>query len=186
VGPRAIDRVVGVTKAYTTRVGAGPFVTELKDEIGMHLQNVGGEFGTTTGRARRCGWLDLVVVRHAVRLNGMTAMAVTKLDVLNDLETIKVCVAYEIDGERVENFPGNVSKVERAKPIYEELNGWKSWDGNTAELCKKGLAALPKGLRDYLEYISKGAGAPVGIVSVGKGRDETIDLRKTQWGRPVH
>jgi adenylosuccinate synthase len=183
VPPSAVTEVIGVTKAYTTRVGAGPFVTELKDEIGMQLQTVGGEFGTTTGRARRCGWLDLVIVRHAVRLNGMTSMAVTKLDVLNDLETIKVCVAYEIDGQRVENFPGNVSKLENAKPIYEELNGWRSWDRNTAELCKKGLAALPKGLRDYLEYISKGSGAPVGIVSVGKGRDETIDLRKTRWGR---
>ncbi len=185
VPPSAIGEVIGVTKAYTTRVGAGPFVTELKDETGLHLQNVGGEFGTTTGRARRCGWLDLVVVRHAVRLNGMTSTAVTKLDVLNDLDTIKVCVAYEIDGQRVENFPGNISKVEGAKPIYEELNGWKSWDENTAELCKNGLSALPKGMREYLEYISVRTGVPIGIVSVGKRRDETIDLRKARWGQPI-
>jgi adenylosuccinate synthase len=183
VPPSAVNEVIGVTKAYTTRVGAGPFVTELKDEIGMHLQNVGGEFGTTTGRPRRCGWLDLVVVRHAVRLNGMTSTAVTKLDVLNDLETIKVCVAYEIDGQRVEDFPGNISKVERAKPIYEELKGWRSWDRNTAELCKDGLSALPKGMRDYLKFISANAGVPIGIVSVGKGRDETVDLRKKRWGQ---
>jgi adenylosuccinate synthase len=178
-----VNEVIGVTKAYTTRVGAGPFVTELKDEVGMHLQNVGGEFGTTTGRARRCGWLDLVVVRHAVRLNGMTSMAITKLDVLNDLESIKVCVAYDIDGKRVEDFPASIPKLERAKPIYEELKGWKSWKGNTPELCKQGLSALPKGLRDYLKFVSANAGAPIGIVSVGKGRDETIDLRKKKWGK---
>jgi adenylosuccinate synthase len=183
VPPSAVCEVIGVTKAYTTRVGAGPFVTELKDEVGMHLQNVGGEFGTTTGRARRCGWLDLVVVRHAVRLNGMTSMAITKLDVLNDLESIKVCVAYDIDGKRVEDFPASIPKLERAKPIYEELKGWKSWKGNTPELCKQGLSALPKGLRDYLKFVSANAGAPIGIVSVGKGRDETIDLRKKKWGK---
>jgi adenylosuccinate synthase len=181
VPPSAIHNVIGVTKAYTTRVGAGPFVTELTDEIGRHLQNVGGEFGTTTGRARRCGWLDLVVVRHAVRLNGMTCMAVTKLDVLNDLETIKVCVAYDIDGQRVENFPANTRQLERAQPIYEELNGWSSWSENTAKLCQKGLSALPKGLQRYLEYISDNTSVPIGIVSVGKGRDETIDLRKERW-----
>jgi adenylosuccinate synthase len=186
VPPSAVNEVIGVTKAYTTRVGAGPFVTELKDETGMRLQNVGGEFGTTTGRARRCGWLDLVVVRHAVRLNGLTSMAVTKLDVLNDLETIRVCVAYEIDGQRVENFPGNVSKVARARPIYEELKGWKSWEGNTAKLCQEGLSALPKGMGAYLDFIATNTGVPVGIVSVGKGRDETIDLRKERWGRTTH
>lgn len=181
VPPSAVGEVIGVTKAYTTRVGAGPFVTELKDEVGKRIQDVGGEFGTTTGRPRRCGWLDLVVVRHAVRLNGMTSTAITKLDVLNDLDTVKVCVAYDIDGERVEDFPGSIPRLERAEPIYEELKGWKSWKDGTSELCKKGLSALPKGLRDYLKFISTNTGVPIGIVSVGKGRDETIDLRKKRW-----
>ncbi|WP_019177117.1 adenylosuccinate synthase [Methanomassiliicoccus luminyensis] len=181
VPPSAVGEVIGVTKAYTTRVGAGPFVSELTDEVGKHLQTKGGEFGTTTGRARRCGWLDLVVVRHAVRLNGMACIALTKLDVLNDLDTIKVCVAYDVDGKRVENFPSNVRHLERAKPIYEELDGWKSWEGSTAELCKRGYEALPQGMRSYIQYIERSTGVPAGIISVGKGRDETIDRRHKKW-----
>jgi len=181
VGPAAIGQVIGVTKAYTTRVGAGPFVTELSDDIGTSLLEKGGEFGTTTGRARRCGRLDMVVVRHAVRLNGMTSMAVTKLDVLNGLDKVKVCVAYRIDGKRVENFPSSVRQLERAEPIYEELAGWDEWEGSTAEMCRRGLSAFPKAMRDYLDYISKDAECPADIISVGKRRDETIDLRQDKW-----
>lgn len=181
VPPSAIQDVVGVTKAYTTRVGAGPFVTELHDAVGLHLQNVGGEFGTTTGRPRRCGWLDMMVVRHAVRLNGMTSMAMTKLDILNDLPVLKVCVAYEIDGQIVEDFPGNIFKLARAKPIYEELEGWTSASCSPAEIKRKGYGALPKNMRKYLDFITTNAGVPIEIISFGKGRDETIDLRKRRW-----
>jgi adenylosuccinate synthase len=181
VPPSAIQDVVGVTKAYTTRVGAGPFVTELHDAVGLHLQNVGGEFGTTTGRPRRCGWLDMMVVRHAVRLNGMTSMAMTKLDVLSDLPVLKVCVAYEIDGQIVEDFPGSIFKLARAKPIYEELEGWTSASCNAAEIKRKGYGALPKNMRKYLDFITTNAGVPIEIISFGKGRDETLDLRKRRW-----
>jgi len=176
-----VEEVVGVAKAYTTRVGAGPFVTELNDDMGERLLRQGEEFGVTTGRARRCGWLDLVVLRHAVRLNGPTALAVTKLDVLNGIDTIKACVAYEIDGRREENFPGSVAKLERAKPIYEELKGWRSWSEDTASLCRKGVSALPAEMREYLAYIEKMTGVKVGIISVGKEREETIDVRQNRW-----
>lgn len=181
VPPSAVGEVVGVTKAYTTRVGAGPFVTELHDEIGERLLRQGGEFGTTTGRPRRCGWLDLVVVRHAARLNGLTALALTKLDVLNDLDTIRVCTAYEIDGKREENFPGSVAKLERAKPVYEEVKGWKGWSEDTISLCRKGYQALPRELRDYVAFIESRVGVKAGIISVGKERDATIDLRTKRW-----
>lgn len=181
VPPSAIEEVMGVVKAYTTRVGAGPMVTELKDDIGAWIQKAGGEFGTTTGRPRRCGWLDLVVVRHAVRLSGMTSLAVTKLDVLNDLPTIKVCVAYEIDGDIVHDFPASSTMLERAKPIYEEIEGWSGWGNSTAAMCRKGYSALPRNMRKYLDMIVTNTGTPVGIVSVGKGREETVDLRRRRW-----
>jgi len=181
VPPSAIGDVVGVTKAYTTRVGAGPFVTELHDEMGARLQSVGGEFGTTTGRPRRCGWLDLVVVRHACRLSGVTSLAMTKVDVLNDIPVIKVCVAYDIDGEIVQDFPGSISKLARAKPVYEEVDGWAGWGGDTAAMCRKGYSALPRNLRKFMDIITTSTGTPIGIISVGKGRDETIDLRKRRW-----
>ncbi len=181
VPPSAIEDVIGVVKAYTTRVGAGPFPTELKDNTGDMLLHQGGEFGTTTGRARRCGWLDLVVIRHAVRLNGLTGLAITKLDVLNGLKTIKVCVAYEIDGKKEVYFPGSIYRLERAQPIYEELPGWENWDIKTSELCEKGLSALPKNMRAYLRYIEQDVGVKASIISIGKERDETIDLRKKHW-----
>jgi adenylosuccinate synthase len=181
VPPSAIGDVVGVTKAYTTRVGAGPFVTELHDEMGARLQSVGGEFGTTTGRPRRCGWLDLVVVRHACRLSGVTSLAMTKVDVLNDIPVIKVCVAYDIDGEIVQDFPGSVTKLARAKPVYEEVDGWAGWGGDTAAMCRKGYSALPRNLRKFMDIITTNTGTPIGIISLGKGRDETIDLRKRRW-----
>jgi adenylosuccinate synthase len=181
VPPSAMQDVIGVTKAYTTRVGAGPFVTELHDAVGLHLQNVGGEFGTTTGRPRRCGWLDMVVVRHAARLNGMTGIAITKLDVLSDLPMLKVCVAYDIDGQITEDFPGSISKLSRAKPIYEELEGWTAASCKSTDIIKKGYAALPKNMRKYLDFITTSSGVPIDIISFGKGRDETIDLRKRRW-----
>lgn len=175
IGPKRVDEIMGVLKAYTTRVGAGPFPTELHDAVGDMLLNVGGEFGTTTGRARRCGWLDLLVVEHAARLNGLTQFAVTKLDVMNGLKKIKVAVAYDIDGRRVEHFPGNIRMLERAVPIYEELKGWDGWKPEeTMEIVRGGYEALPAEMRQYLRYIEERSKVPVRIISIGKGREETI------------
>ena len=178
IGPQAINDVIGITKAYTTRVGAGPFPTELKDDLGKFLMTKGGEYGATTGRARRCGWLDLVVVRHSVRLNGITSLAVTKLDVLNGMKSLKVATAYDIDGKSVLNFPASLNQLTRAKPIYQELKGWSDWgDGKAMEIAKKGYGALPVGMCAYLDFISQNTGVPVSIIGIGKERNETIDLR---------
>ena len=178
IGPNKINEILGVTKAYTTRVGAGPFPTELHDELGKYLLTKGGEWGTTTGRARRCGWLDLVVVKHACRLNGLTALAITKLDVLNSLKTLKVATAYEIDGKKFDEFPASLHKLERAKPIYDELPGWEDWaDGESKAVAQRGYQALPKNMRDYLDFIAKVTEVEIKIVSIGKEREETIDLR---------
>ena len=175
VGPKRVDEIMGVLKAYTTRVGAGPFPTELNDETGKMLLTVGGEYGTTTGRARRCGWLDLLVVEHAARLNGLTQFAVTKLDVMNDMKKIKVAVAYEVDGKRLEHFPGNFKMLERAVPVYDEMDGWKGWKADeTMEVVRGGYGALPKEMRQYIGYIEKRSKVPVRIISIGKGREETI------------
>jgi adenylosuccinate synthase len=178
VGPSLINEVIGVMKAYTTRVGAGPFPTELTDETGAMLMNKGGEFGATTGRARRCGWLDLVIVRHAVRLNGLSGLAVTKLDVLGGLDSIKVCTGYEIDGKLEANFPASLSRLQRAHPVYAEFKGWEELPpGKAMDLAAEGYESLPQNVRDYLEFISKNLGTPIKIVSLGKERNETIDLR---------
>jgi adenylosuccinate synthase len=178
VGPAHVQEIIGVAKAYTTRVGAGPFPTELLGDTGKLLLTKGGEFGATTGRARRCGWLDMVVVRYAVRLNGINSLALTKLDVLNGMKTIKVATAYDIDGKRVENFPASLSKLARAKPVYEELDGWEDWgQGESAEVAKRGYDALPRCMKDYLGFVSRHAGIPISIIGIGKERNETIDLR---------
>lgn len=178
VGPTRIDRVVGVVKAYTTRVGEGPMPTELDDDVGRHLAEKGGEFGTTTGRPRRCGWLDLVVVSHACRLSGISGITVTKLDVLGGMKKLKVCTRYELDGEEIDTVPGVISKFARCKPIYEELEGWDppsrdEWRGIVAE----GYDAIPEQARRYLEFVRDFTGAELEIVSIGPGREETLDLR---------
>lgn len=180
VAPNRIDRMLGVVKAYTTRVGEGPFVTELDAEAEKGLQAKGGEFGVTTGRGRRCGWLDLVVVEHAKRMCGFTSLVLTKIDVLNDVEELPVCVAYEIDGEEVRHFPGSISKLNRAKPVYETLKGWKGWD-DTAAVVKGGYDNLPGEMREYIEFIEKNVKTPADIISVGPARDETIDRRNGDW-----
>lgn len=180
VAPNRIDRMLGVVKAYTTRVGEGPFVTELDAEAEKRLQTKGGEFGVTTGRGRRCGWLDLVVVEHAKRMCGFTSLVLTKIDVLNDVEELPVCVAYEIDGEEVRHFPGSISKLNRAKPVYETLKGWKGWD-DTAAVVKGGYDNLPGEMREYIEFIEKNVKTPADIISVGPARDETIDRRNGDW-----
>jgi adenylosuccinate synthase len=176
LGPTMIDRVIGVAKAYTTRVGEGPFPTELDSEIGELLCAKGAEFGTTTGRKRRCGWFDAVIGRYAVRINGLDCLAITKLDILDDLEEIQVCVAYEIDGERCDHFPTSSRKFEQCKPIYKTVPGWKT---PTTE-CRS-WESLPRPAQDYLKYLAELMEVPIAIVSLGASRDQTIILED-----PIH
>ncbi|MBN4049944.1 adenylosuccinate synthase [bacterium AH-315-M10] len=166
---RRMDQIIGILKAYTTRVGEGPFPTELEDDVGRLLREQGAEFGATTGRPRRCGWLDLVAARFAVRLNGIDSIALTKLDVLSGMEQIKVATAYELDGERSTVFPGNVADLERLKPVYETLPGWSE----DITGCRK-LEDLPPAARDYLAYIEKWLGVPFSQISVGPERSATV------------
>jgi adenylosuccinate synthase len=176
VGPTMIDRVIGVSKAYTTRVGEGPFPTELDGELGELLCDRGAEFGTTTGRKRRCGWFDAVIGRYAVRINGMDCMALTKLDVLDELEEIQVCVAYDIDGQRSEHFPTSSRQFARCRPIYKTLPGWKV---STTE-CRT-LEDLPQQALDYLKFLAELMEVPIAIVSLGASRDQTIIVED-----PIH
>ncbi len=169
IGPTKITTVVGILKAYTTRVGSGPFPTELHDEWGEYLRDTGHERGVTTGRARRCGWFDAVVARYAARVNGITDFFVTKLDVLSSLDRIPVCVGYEVDGERCDEMPMTQTAFHHATPIYEELPGW-SEDITGA----RSLSDLPAAARAYLDRIEELAGARVSAVGVGPGQDETI------------
>lgn len=169
VGPRRIDRVVGVAKAYITRVGEGPFPTELLDEAGERLREVGGEYGTTTGRPRRCGWYDAVVARYATRINSLTDIVVTKLDVLTGIEQIPVCVAYEIDGARVEDMPENQSDMHHAKPIYEYLPGWVE----DISHCRE-FADLPANAQAYIMRLEELSGCRISSIGVGPERAQTI------------
>jgi adenylosuccinate synthase len=169
VGPGNLDEIIGIVKAYTTRVGAGPFPTELFDEIGAKLQKIGSEFGATTGRKRRCGWLDMVVLKNAVRLNSLTGLAITKLDVLDDLDEIKICTSYEYNGETIHHFPPEIKILEQCTPIYETHPGWKQ---NTSGLIK--YENLPENAKKYLARVSELANVSIKIVSVGPGREATI------------
>jgi adenylosuccinate synthase len=173
IGPTKISRVIGIVKAYTTRVGSGPFPTELFDEDGEKLRSIGGEVGVTTGRARRCGWYDAPIARYAVRINGLTDFFLTKLDVLTGWEKIPVCVAYEIDGRRVEELPASQSDFHHAKPLYEYLPGW-SEDISKA----RKLSDLPINAQGYIKFLEKISGAPISAIGVGPGRDETIQIRE--------
>ncbi|MDG2616749.1 adenylosuccinate synthase [Thermoleptolyngbya sichuanensis A183] len=176
VGPTIIDRVIGVAKAYTTRVGEGPFPTELLGDVGEALCDRGAEFGTTTGRKRRCGWFDAVIGRYAVRINGLDCLAITKLDVLDDLDEIKVCTAYEIDGQQVRDFPSNARVFARCQPIYKTLPGWKQ---DTSH-CRS-LDDLPRQALDYLKFLAELMEVPIAIVSLGASRDQTIIVED-----PIH
>jgi adenylosuccinate synthase len=180
VAPNRIDSVLGVLKAYTTRVGEGPFVTELKGDDEALLQKKGGEFGTTTGRGRRCGWLDLIVAKHAARLCGFTQWAITKLDVLNDYDKLKVCIGYDIDGEVVSNFPASIAKLQRAKPVYKEFPGWKGWK-SPMDVVKGGYKSLPQETKNYLKFIEEFTDIPIGLISVGPDRTQTIDTYGHWW-----
>jgi adenylosuccinate synthase len=175
-----LRRVIGVIKSYSTRVGGGPFPTELADEIGDRIRVQGKEFGTTTGRPRRCGWFDAVAVRYSARLSGVGELAAMMLDVLGGLETIQICVAYSLDGRRVDRFPSDVNELRRAEPVYEAWPGWKDdltgmrqWDD------------LPHAARRYLQRIEELVGVPVTIVSVGPDRQQTIIRSRNSSGLPV-
>jgi adenylosuccinate synthase len=172
IGPTKITRVIGILKAYTTRVGSGPFPTELFDADGDALRKIGGEVGVTTGRNRRCGWFDAPIARYAVRVNGLTDFFLTKLDVLTGWEKIPVCVAYEVDGVRVEELPASQTDFHHAKPIYEYLPGWKE---NISKA--KSVEDLPNNAREYVKFLEKVSGAPISAIGVGPGRDETIVVR---------
>lgn len=176
VGPTIIDRIIGVAKAYTTRVGEGPFPTELDDSIGLHLGDRGAEFGTTTGRRRRCGWFDGVMGKYAARINGLDCLAITKLDVLDELDEIKVCVAYEIEGEILKEFPTHAGKFANCQPVYETLPGWQQSTSN----CRT-LEELPQQALDYLKFLAELMELPIAIVSLGASRDQTIIVED-----PIH
>ena len=169
IGPKEITGVIGIVKAYTTRVGRGPFPTELFDEIGDTIQKKGAEFGATTGRKRRCGWLDIVLLRNAARLNGLTGLVITKLDVLDGLESLKICTGYEYNGETLNDFPANLKTLEACKPVFETFPGWSE---DISDIRK--LENLPKNARHYLDRIEELLETSIDIVSVGPGRDETI------------
>jgi adenylosuccinate synthase len=172
IPPTRISRVVAVVKAYTTRVGEGPFPTELLDVKGEQLREAGAEFGTTTGRPRRCGWFDAPIARYAARINGVTDFVLTKLDVLTGMDEVPVCVAYEIDGERVDEVPTNQAEFARAVPIYETFPGW------TEDISKaRTLDDLPRNARDYVAALEKMITAPISVIGVGPGRDETVVVR---------
>jgi adenylosuccinate synthase len=172
IGPTQIDHVIGIVKAYTTRVGNGPFPTELMDGLGEQLRALGGEFGATTGRPRRCGWFDSVMVRKSVQLNGLTRLALTKIDVLNTIDDIQLCTHYEIDGKKVDQFPSSLSLLEKAKPVYETLPGWKT----DLSGCKK-YSDLPSKAIAYIERLRKLCySVPILIVSTGPDRKETIEV----------
>ncbi|MGH9091226.1 MAG: adenylosuccinate synthase [Acidimicrobiales bacterium] len=171
LGPRQIDRVIGIAKAYVTRVGAGPFPTELRDDVGDLLVERGHEFGTVTGRRRRCGWFDAVIARQAVRLNSLTEIALTKLDVLDTFESVRVCVAYEAGGERFSHPPYHQSTLHQVTPVYEELPGWRTdLTGVTA------LEEMPAEARDYVAFLSDQVGVPVRLVGVGPGREQFVSF----------
>jgi len=173
IGPGQLHHVVGIVKAYTTRVGAGPFVTELTDKTGDYIQERGAEFGATTGRRRRCGWLDLVIVSDSVRLNGLNSIAITKLDVLTGLEKLNICVGYELGNKRIDFRPASLKEQARCTPVYEEMPGWE--DDITGAREKE---QLPEQARAYLGSIEKITGVPISIISVGPGREETIVVQE--------
>ncbi|WP_298036115.1 adenylosuccinate synthase [uncultured Desulfuromonas sp.] len=171
VGPRHIDQVIGISKAYVTRVGEGPFPTELHDEMGERLRKAGNEFGSTTGRPRRTGWFDAVALREGVRTSGMSGLAITKMDVLNELETIKICTAYSYRGEMLDYFPQDFEVLRECNPVYEEVEGWK------CDICgATSYDELPVQARNYLKKLEEVTGCPVVLVSVGPRRDQTIQI----------
>ena len=172
VGPRKIDNVIGVVKAYSTRVGEGPFPSELFDDVGQFIRDKGGEYGTVTGRARRCGWLDACVIKYASYINGLDSVAITRLDILDELEKLKICVAYKYNGEILEDYPADLDILSKVEPVYEEFDGWKTSTTNIREYDK-----LPENAKKYLKRLSEVIDTEISIVSAGAGRDETIIIK---------
>ena len=174
IGPNAAQKIVGITKAYTTRVGSGPFPTELTGDLGERIRKEGAEFGATTGRPRRCGWLDLVAMKYAIRVNGITSLALMKLDVLSGHERIDVCTAYKLDGQEIKDLPVAVSDLERVEPVYRTLPGWND------DLSQvRAINDLPTAARDYIQFIGNELATPIDVVSVGPGREQTL------WIKPL-
>ncbi len=172
IGPGMVTNTMGITKAYTTRVGSGPFPTELDNDLGERMRQIGQEFGSTTGRSRRCGWLDLVALKYSIRINGITSLALMKLDVLSGFEKLNICNAYELDGQKITEYPVSPGELARCKPIHETLNGWKE------DLTKaKNLKDLPRAAQEYIQYIGAQTAVPIDVVSVGPGREQTLWLR---------
>jgi adenylosuccinate synthase len=169
IGPTAIDAVLGVVKAYTTRVGSGPLPTELESDIGERLREIGGEYGATTGRPRRCGWFDAVIVRYAARVNGLTGLALTKLDVLDSFDEVEICTGYLVEGELHDEFPDDLDRLERARPVFETLPGWQV-DTSAA----RSISELPAPARRYMDRLEELAGVPIQFVSVGTQREQII------------
>ncbi|HDY70396.1 MAG TPA: adenylosuccinate synthase, partial [Nitrospirae bacterium] len=172
IGPTRIDTVLGVVKAYTTRVGSGPFPTEIHDELGAHIQKKGGEFGATTGRPRRCGWLDLIALRHAVRINGLGGLIITKLDILDGLDKIRLCTAYRYKNSLYTDFPKELEVLEKCTPVYEETDGWKE---STAGV--RDYNDLPENAKRYLSLIEERLGTGIDIISTGQKRNDIIILK---------
>jgi adenylosuccinate synthase len=185
IGPTMIDSVMGVAKAYTTRVGEGPFPTELQDPLGEKLRERGGEYGATTGRPRRCGWFDAVVVNHAIRINGIQKVAITKLDVLNDFDKIKVCVGYRVDGKVIGHVPSDLERLKSCQPVYEELDGWM-----TEIKGARKFPNLPKNARHYIRRIEELTHTKITMISVGSERNETVEVKnpflKRDRKKPPH
>ena len=179
IGPTRIDSVLGISKAYTTRVGGGPFPTEDEGPAGQHMGAVGREFGATTGRKRRCGWLDLVVLRHALRVNGITGLALLKLDILTGLPEVRICVGYRVGGKEVHEFPASITTLGRCEPTYRTFRGWSE----SIESARS-LADLPQAARDYVRWIEDALGVPVDLLGVGPERDATIEQRNP-FDRPA-
>ena len=174
IGPGMMQKIVGITKAYTTRVGSGPFPTEMNEQLSERLRHEGGEYGATTGRPRRCGWLDLVALKYAIRVNGLTSLALMKLDVLTGHERIDVCTAYKLDGQEIKELPVNSHDLERVEPVYRSLTGWSEDLRNV-----RSLQDLPQAARDFVQFIATEVATPIDVVSVGPGREQTV------WIKPL-
>lgn len=173
IGPTKISKVLGIVKAYTTRVGSGPFPTEIKDPLGDKLRERGGEYGATTGRPRRCGWLDMVILRHSARINGLTGIAITKLDILDGIDVIKICTSYRYKGNIYEEFPKEINIFEECEPVYEEVEGWSASTKGVREFNK-----LPEAAKAYIKKIENMLGVEAQLISTGQRRDELIKLKE--------
>ena len=174
IGPNSVQKIIGITKAYTTRVGSGPFPTEIEGELGDRIRKEGGEFGATTGRPRRCGWLDLVALKYAIRVNGITNLALMKLDVLSGHEKIEVCTSYRLDGQEIKDLPTSSAELARVEPIYKGLTGWSE---DISQV--RSIQDLPQAARDYIQFLGTELATPIDVVSVGPGREQTL------WIKPL-